>query len=114
MHSEGWHVLRIFAEHLVIIVCEDADVYASTCAGDLGERQAGALKSLIGDLDEQALLRVHGVGLRLGKSEEAGIEFSEVVVQEEAAAGDTRVGALVWAPECRRIEAVRRDLAPSS
>lgn len=66
----------------LVIDGEVTDVDTSVGAGEALHGGAGALKGLIGDFEELALLRIHVGGLEVVDTEEAIVEVAQILVDE--------------------------------
>jgi hypothetical protein len=84
-------------EHLVVVGVADADEHAGAAARQLIGRHPGVLQGLPGDLQQQALLRVHAGRLPRRDSEELGVEAIDVVDEAAVPArhGARRLGVRV-------------------
>ncbi len=99
------------AQALREIIGRDADEDAGAHALQIGQGAIGVLDGLEGDLQRQALLRIHRCHLSRRHVEEAGIEAEDVAGQEAAPARAhlarrVRVGVV----EGVDVPAIRRDI----
>ena len=96
---------------VAVVVAGDADEDPRVGSRQPSGRLAGVLEGLPGDLEQEALLRIHAAGLARGDAEELGVEQVDPRQETAPARGELARRLGVRVEDRVDVEAVRRDLS---
>lgn len=105
---------EVLVAHPLVVVGECTDEYGGIAATHVLERQACIFQRLVGGLQQDALLWIHGMGLLRWYLKETGVELGYVVLQEVPVLGRQGFsGSLLGVVERITVPTISRNWPPA-